>query len=95
MGKNHHPYIRPMELGSNEWTYTVRAVTDGTRTIVEIYEGDAEEIRNWPKKPIGVGHSVRRKGDRRDVSVGSTIALARALADASENAFSRVKEHLE
>lgn len=86
MGKSEKPYVRPGELGANELSYTVRTVTDGTRTIAEVYEGDAEHLKHWTPKPIGVGHSVRRKGERRDASIGVTFALARAFQDAADNA---------
>jgi len=90
-----HPYIRPREMGSTEREYTVKIVTDGTRTIAEVYEGDEEQVRLWGGAPIGVGHSVRRKGDRRDNGVGATLALARAFADASANAFESVSGALD
>ena len=86
MGKSEKPYVRPGELGANELSYTVRTVTDGTRTIAEVYEGDSEHVKTWAPKPVGVGRSVRRKGERRDADLGTTFALARALQDAADNA---------
>lgn len=93
MSESRHPYIRPQELGSSDTDYTLRIVQDGTRTVAEVYEGPAEELSFW-SKPIGVGHAVRRKGDRRDPSLGATLAMARAFKNASENAFDAVKDKL-
>ncbi len=84
MSKN-EPYIRPQELGSNEFPYTVRVVQDGTRTVAEVYEGERDDLGPW-SKPLGVGHSVRRKGDRRNGELGVTLALGRAFQDAADNA---------
>lgn len=80
----HSPYIRPLDLGSNKLPYTVKVVTDGTRTVAEVYEGDEDPIVN---KPVGVGHAVRNKGDRRNPELGVTLAIARAFQDAGENAW--------
>lgn len=93
MGKKRNPYIRPKELGSNDLPYTVRVVQDGTRTVAEVYEGERDEIGEW-SKPIGVGHAVRRKGDRRDNSLGVTLALGRAFQCAADNAFEAAEKAL-
>ncbi|GHF94540.1 dsRBD fold-containing protein [Streptomyces hydrogenans] len=89
MAANKDPYVRPGELGSNELTYTLRVVADGTRTVVEVY--DTADVQLWTR-PVGVGRARRRKGDRRDSGLGTSLALARALKDASDNAFSTVED---
>lgn len=83
---NDDPYVRPGDLGANELSYTVRVISDGTRTVAELYEGDSEHVKTWAPKPVGVGRSVRRKGEKRDAGLGTTFALARAFQDAADNA---------
>lgn len=79
------PYVRPGDLATNDFDYHVRVVQDGTRTVAELYEGKAEDHYDW-QKPIGVGHAVRRKGEKRKPNVGATLAMSRALQNAADNA---------
>ncbi len=94
MSEQKQPYVRPGELGSADETYTVRVVADGTRTIAEVYDEPAEEVSPY-SLPIGRGHAVRRKGDRRDQELGTTLAVARAFQSASEGLMDVVKDAVE
>lgn len=84
------PYIRPGELGTSTETLTIRIVQDGTRAVAEVYRGDEEYARYG--QPVGVGHASRRKGDKRNPTLGASLAMARALASASENVMQAVRE---
>lgn len=85
-----HPYIRPDEMGSSTRQLTIRIVQDGTRTVAEIYNGD-ETVARFAD-PMGVGHAIRRKGDKRNPGLGVALAIARAFESASEGIMENVRE---
>lgn len=61
--------------------------TDGTYTHCFI-----ETVDEWGEYyPIGIGLAKRRKGDRRDVNIGTRLALRRAFQDAIEGVSKDLK----
>ncbi len=84
------PYVAQGELGATNCRYKVKIITDGTRTIAEVYskeQGDAN--------PIGVGHAVRREGDKQNPTIGVGLATGRALVNAGQSYLGVVEEMLE
>lgn len=94
MSQHHRvPYVRPLELGANNESFHVRAVTDGTRTVAEVYTGEVQDWGDW-MSPVGVGNAARRKGEKRDTQLGIKLATARALREASNLLFEEVEANL-
>lgn len=87
------PYVRPLELGTNTFEQYVRVVQDGTRTVAEVYSGKQEDHYDG-KLALGVGHSVRRKGERRRPEIGTTLAIARAFESVAKNSYEGVEKAL-
>lgn len=66
------PFIRD-EIGVTEFNLNVEIWSDGTNTIANITD---EEDR-----VVAIGNARRRKGDRRDQTLGNALAVSRACAD--------------
>lgn len=67
--------------------FEVETFTDGTTTEVHIL--DPEDATVY----LGRGVARRRKGDPRNVEVGHTIALARALRDLADTVEAEAVTH--
>lgn len=75
-----HPYQGPTNLDHlvGELELQTETFTDGTTTEVLILNPDDAE------RYIGRGVARRRKGDPRDLEVGHSLGLARALRDMAD-----------
>lgn len=74
------------EMHYDEESYPVTLVWDGTTTIAQMLDEDGELLAE--------GVARRRKGERRNQTVGDFLAMGRMYASASERLIAAAEERM-
>jgi hypothetical protein len=77
------PSVGSTELGFSEDVF-MRIISDGTTTVATVVERSDNPFAS--ERARGRGVARRRKGDPRNPALAATLAVGRALRDASNQA---------
>ena len=68
---------------NNQDDFKIVSISNGTVTRVEVVTRRVDPYLGETWEQLGIGTAKRRKGDRRDETLGMSLALRRAFQDAA------------